>query len=171
MPSVTIPTINEPVTISAADQRLQHCADPESIRYALGGVYFNSRVAVACDGRILAAKFKTSDPHDCVIGFAKSKQTGKSRKLTYHPIAGRLATIDGKQTAEPIEGQFPRWQDVVPTTKPTIRVIVRASQLMQIANALQDGDDEPALILEIIDNKTAIVIRSNDSVNGAAVMM
>lgn len=171
MPKVELPTITQPIVISAADQRLQHCADPESTRYALGGVYFNSRVAAATDGRILAAKFKSSDPHDCVIGFAKPKQSGKQTATIYHPFVGGLTTVDNKNAATPLEGTFPDWQCVVPSDRPKVRVSLDISYLMKLAQALNDDDGRLALTLEIIDEKSPVLVRNPGNHNGAGVCM
>ena len=168
-----VSTIMTPVTITAADQRLMHVADAESTRYALGGVYFNCKMAVATDGRKLVARLKTSSVDNKVIGFSKPEQPAPKkpkkgedlpkdteRGLEYLPVADRMMTLDGKFSANEIEGRFPHYQDVFPAEQPKMRISIDAKLLYEMAQAMTPYGESMSVTIDVIDHKSPLVVTS-----------
>ena len=178
-----VSTITPPVTISAADQRLMHVADTESTRYALGGVYFNCKMAVATDGRKLVARVKSSAVDNRVIGFNKADQPAPKvkkgidppkdteRTMEFLPFADRLQTADGKFTAHEIEGRFPRYQEFFPSEKPVMRITIDAEYLLEMAKAMTPNGEARTVNIDIINPNSPFVITSNHDANVAGILM
>jgi hypothetical protein len=155
--------------VSAADQRLQHAAAEEGGRYAISGVHFNERYAVATDGCMMAIRRKTSDIHHTNVVFDRPNQKTKKAdagSVTYNCVDTVMKSADGKNEAHTIEGRFPRWEDVVsfarhPSTE-VKRIGLDAALLLRLAKAISEDGESTTVYIEFSGPKDPIAVTTRD---------
>jgi len=149
-------------TVSRRSQALQSIADKStSTRYALQGVHFNEHCAVATDGRMLIVAPKAEgEPDNVTIRFGKPKQAGRLPRAVYTAIQEGNATVSlNGDTAEVLEGRFPKFEDIFPkSVDGYVTIGVNAAHLFALAKLISpennyvalhfkpDGKNEPILI-------------------------
>ncbi len=127
-------------------QRTEFATDPQSSRYALGGLLFdlreNKAFIVATDGRRLAkceAKARSVNGHRT----SESIVRGESIKLIARALSGVkgevklfvrsnecfIVTEQATFYARLLEGRFPKWRDVFPNFPSCVKVDVDCGQL------------------------------------------
>lgn len=167
-------------------RQLAKCCDPESSRYALGGVQILSdgKIAqvTATDGRCLANVYYEDDRETTpapVSAIVDAKDFPKAPEfkhtVTYDGKAMRAA---GKVIAEPkpIDRRFPRIEDVfVLREKPDGYVSVKLDaellgKLCALSAAMNDDPTHKGITLFIKDHKSA-VFATTTGINGEVARM
>lgn len=143
-----------------------HCASKDNTRYILNGVKILGNLAVATDGRTLCVVKGTretdDDERDALIPTRVAKAAWPQRKrargailpmLMINPQGPEIAGMKGeltttvldkemdKHTARDIDGNYPRFEAVLPdTSKHTLKVGINIKLLTNLAKAMgSDG--------------------------------
>ncbi len=168
-------------------RRTVFATDPESTRYALGGVLLemdeSTIVAVATDGRRLA---KMEGPAQSVGGHATGDQAtivpAKAMQLIERSISDSDAEIrlsvgpNHLHVANPrltiysrlVEGRFPKWRDVFPVREDAVRIAVPVGPLLSCVRqaAIVTTNDSRGVDFNFTNGK--LILRSQSSERGSS---
>lgn len=165
----------ENITVTTDAQSLQHAASKDDSRFNLLGVYFNSKHAVATNGHIMAIKVKDTEldtPHNQILKFASPKQkTGKGFTMeVFEPVSNGFVGINGKQSAEKIEGQYPDYLQVVPKALSENTHYILSFDVTELQNLAQALDAEASYKSKIVvlavpkqENNAIVVLSGNEA--------
>jgi DNA polymerase III sliding clamp (beta) subunit (PCNA family) len=172
-----------------------HCASKDRTRYILNGVKITGNMAVATDGRTLFAACGTRDDEDAdrdaiiPTRAAKAAWPQSKRKrgcmlpmITVNPKGekepGTVSILDvefDKTTIKEIEGNYPRFEAVMPdVSKHTFLVGLNVKLLMQIAKCY--GEDDVCLHINPDEMQggcasAAIIVTNSKSPEAVAILM
>lgn len=125
-------------TITREEHALMNVASTDAARMRLRGVHFNSRVAVATNGHVLAIRKKSGgdDAPSNVTLALPTNPKGKGNPI-YSQVAERFVDTNGN-VAEPVtQGEFPDYSQVIPMpAEDDLIVSFDATELMRLASAL-----------------------------------
>jgi hypothetical protein len=168
--------------ISREDQRLQHAADRQSVRYAgLNGVFFSKPVCVASDGRILAVKLTESadPPVDSIAIFDRPEMKGRHDEQIYEKSeSGSFVSPAGDRVEVSLEGagdgqrRFPDWRQIVPAENfIDARVICLDAELLyRLAKALIPKGEKLVVTLEFSPGDWLAVVRACEYTDRASMI-
>lgn len=171
------------------------CCDLESSRYALGGVKFetiNGRpYAIATDGRhmvIVSWNPQEGEPLEAIVSggamatalaavkrhssLSMAEVTPDSVTLQISPKGSESITVK----APPVEGRFPKWQNVVPKQTPQHRTVALGAKLVRNLLAVceaagVDGGHIAVLFTFPPDDGPVLLTLSTDDVKVCGVIM
>jgi hypothetical protein len=155
------------ITVTTDAQSLQHAASKDGSLINLLGVYFNSKHAVATNGHIMAIKVKDAEldtPHNQILKFASPKQkAGKGFTMEiFEPVSNGFVGINGKQSAEKIEGQYPEYMQVIPKVLSEETHYVLSFDVTELQNLAQALDAEAGCKSKIV--VLAVPKQENDAI-------
>jgi hypothetical protein len=169
-------------TISREDQRLQHAADRQSVRYAgLSGVFFTGPVCVASDGRILAVKLTESPdpPVDSIATFDRQKMKGRHDDQVFEKSeSGSFVSPAGDRVDISLEGpgegrrRFPDWKRIIPAENFTeARLICLDAELLyRLAKALIPKGEKLYVTVEFTPGNYFAPVRAKDFLDRAGMI-
>jgi hypothetical protein len=168
--------------ISREDQRLQHAADRQSVRYTgLNGVFFTGQTCVASDGRILAVKITESPdpPVDSVAVFDRPEMKGRVDEQIYQKDeSGVFVSPAGDRVEISVEGpgdgrrRFPDWRQIIPgeNLRDAQVISLDAELLYRLAKALVPKGEKLSLTLEFTPGESLAVVRTGEHLDRAGML-
>lgn len=121
-----------------------------------GGLLLHADVAKEIASSI--PKGKQSIP---VLGMARiGQQEGAACSVTTDLDIQHL--VEGKK----VEGEFPRWQAVIPTKKPAFEVTLHSELLAELAQFISKFSDTPGVRIQFFGSDQAVRFDAEDSING-----
>lgn len=168
---------------------LRHCADKDSSRYALGGVYLDRSAddkvtAAATDGRCLAwatwpeARNGEGDWKGAVLPIDDAAELDKANVVDIYLTdqsekALTFLTTDKKKNRTvrnfvPVEGRFPHYRDCIPagresiTTRVDLRLLLKVLKAIGPVAAANQCDSQVIDIEVSLDGDGPVVIRPVD---------